>query len=257
MAFYVRVAREGLCPIPRPSFIPCESLRVYFSLLARRIVTRNSLRATFFPLLSHFRSLDPQKQAFLLRHCCDARQQPGLLCSIFLHLPACDYAHSWVPLRCQMAFLWLGHKQASQLEAREPSQCQQVRDLMERWSPVPQEPEGPQASHPRLREVLPSSLAHPDVYCQMQVCLVWRPFTLLHLAGPSYFTEWRCATLHRASLWVHFSNSVVHFVSLGHILVVLTIFQMFSLYLCWRSVIRNYDLLQAEKMGSIFSNKYF
>ena len=70
---------------------------------------------------------------------------------------------------------------------------------------------------------------------------------------------WRfVATLCWASLLVpSFPRVLAHFVSLNHILEILTISQTFSvlLHLLWWSVIREYDSLKAQMMVSIFSKE--
>ena len=90
-----------------------------------------------------------------------------------------------------------------------------------------------------------------QILCILQIESLWKPCVkqvYLH-----YFSNSICSLL-------EFSQ----YLPLCHILVTLTIFQTFSLllFLLWWSVISDlwcyyYDLLKAQMMASIFSNKVF
>ena len=68
------------------------------------------------------------------------------------------------------------------------------------------------------------------------------------------FTNWRFVAMPCLTR----SAAFAHFVSLCHVLVILTTFQAFSLsllYLLWRSVIQDHNLLKAQMRTSIFCNE--
>ena len=86
---------------------------------------------------------------------------------------------------------------------------------------------------PTSASATPQRTSH--VQLKIQACLVLLHFVLLHFAAILFFKNWRFeATLRRASLGAVFQAAFAHFVSLCHILVILAVFQTFSLYLlCW------------------------
>ena len=73
----------------------------------------------------------------------------------------------------------------------------------------------------------------------IQAYFVSSRFTLPHLAATAFCTNWRFVS--SKSISAIFPTAFAHFVSLCHILVILTIFQTFSslLYLLWWSVFSN------------------
>ena len=101
-----------------------------------------------------------------------------------------------------------------------------------------------------------------------QAYLILLHFALLGFTDTGLFTNWRfVATLHQSSLLApFFSTACAHFVSLYHVLVILAIFQTFSLLLYvmvindqWPLMLllqKDYDLLKAQ-MIIFFSNKVF
>ena len=77
-------------------------------------------------------------------------------------------------------------------------------------------------------------------------------FASLLVTGIVPSTNWRFVkTLYWASLWDHFSNSIHSLMFPCHILVILSIFQTFSLllYLSWWSVIKNKNIIYLVVTG--------
>ena len=94
----------------------------------------------------------------------------------------------------------------------------------------------------------------------LQAHLVLLLFTLLRFCSTVFFTNWRFMQPSIGQICQHhFSSSFAHFVPLCHILVILTIFQTFSLlYLLWWSVIFDVTTTTCWRLRwwlAFFSNK--